>query len=65
VGEVAYMGFMFEAASSFNQNLCAWGPKITDRTIVMEGMFFASSCPSQGDPDLTLDPITPLCFSCA
>lgn len=54
---------MFAYASSFNESLCAWGPHIAAVANVL-GMFAGTSCPSQSDPVLGENPVSPLCFIC-
>lgn len=54
---------MFNGASSFAQDLCPWGTKLK-ATVRVEGAFQSTACPEQADPNLTADPVTPLCFAC-
>jgi len=53
---------MFYNATSFNQNLCTWQNYIPSDASVTD-MFVGTSCPDQGDPDLSLMPVNPLCYN--
>jgi len=50
---VNYMEYMFSQASSFNQNLCPWGPKLPldfDYVNYAFLMFDKSACPNTNSP---------------
>eukprot|EP00977_Amphora_coffeiformis_P003598 scaffold703_cov168-Amphora_coffeaeformis.AAC.1 len=63
VDNVLDMEDMFFQTSSFRQNLCPWGVRVGAETLVGT-MFEGTSCPSQSDPLLTVDPPGPFCFAC-
>jgi surface protein len=50
VSKVTSMRSMFEVATSFNQDLCAWYNKLKLTTDV-NNMFIGSGCDSSTDPD--------------
>jgi hypothetical protein len=54
---------MFEYAFSFNQDLCAWGDKMSSTSIVY-GMFFDTACPLDNDPEFTPLRKGPFCRDC-
>ena len=64
---------MFQGASSYNQNLCAWGTQIyepndntTIRNISVSIMFGSSGCLYVDDPVLSATSISgPFCQSCS
>jgi hypothetical protein len=51
------MKFMFYGASSFNQNLCPWGPKLptaityASYASAVGNMFYNSGCPDTSNPE--------------
>jgi hypothetical protein len=47
---VTNLGNMFYAASSFNQNLCHWGPKLPSEYGGAYFMFASSGCPNVNSP---------------
>ena len=51
---------MFWLTSSFNKDLCLWGPQLHSFTMVTD-MFESTSCPNQGDPVLSESPPGPFC----
>ena len=53
---------MFYNATGFNQNLCAWMSQIPEDASVVD-MFVGTNCPDEGDPDLKLMPVNPLCHN--
>jgi hypothetical protein len=57
------MGSLFSRASSFNQNLCAWGPRLTSGTDFYR-TFQNSNCTSESGPNLSSNPPGPLCHIC-
>ena len=63
-GSLVASSFAFSGASSFNQNLCAWGPSLTQPSLDVTNMFPASACPATTDPNLTASPVGPLCHYC-
>jgi len=61
------MSIMFVGAN-FNQNLCAgWGPQLQGTAINVFKMFWdvSGGCAFTADPNLSADPVTPLCFDCS
>jgi len=55
------MDRMLYNASMFSQYLCPWMDRIPETASVSE-MFVMTSCPNQGDPDLSVMPVNPLCY---
>lgn len=60
---------MFQFALSFNQSLCAWGPKMNESAFV-SAMFKATDCESfdggsMDDPNMTACPRGPFCHYCS
>ena len=53
---------MFYNASSYNQNLCSWMTSLPQEASVTD-MFVGTSCPDEGDPDLFVMPVNPLCYN--
>ena len=58
-----YMDEMFMDASSFQQDLCSWGPQMDPESVVTDA-FRNTACPNASDPILESDPPTPFCFAC-
>jgi hypothetical protein len=54
---------MFLNASTFNQDLCAWGSKMNTSATVTS-MFLDSQCSAVGDPAFSLDTKGPFCHIC-
>ena len=53
VGSVTYMNGMFYEASSFNKNLCPWGPKLPGTFNYFgsaSNMFYLSGCANKNSP---------------
>lgn len=55
---------MFEGATSFAQNLCAWEEALLGRDLVTSDMFVATACESQLDAMYTNQFVGPLCGIC-
>jgi hypothetical protein len=55
------MEFMFDGASSFNQNLCPWGAKLP--TASVGNMFLNSGCPNTSNPAGLTGPWCSLCVT--
>jgi len=53
---------MFYNASNFAQDLCNWQYYLPEEASVMD-MFAGTSCPDQGDPNLSMLPVNPLCYN--
>jgi hypothetical protein len=54
VGEVTMVHYMFYGATSFNQDLCAWGNEMsTTHYIMTEYMFVGAACVNQGSPSMS------------
>ena len=52
-------------ATSFNQNLCNWSAGMRTGTApTVTDMFANSGCPRTGNPNTSLDPVSPLCHTC-
>ena len=65
VSSVTTMSETFQSASAFDQDLCAWGTKITSTdSTICASMFVTSGCPTNTDPDLTISPKGPFCHAC-
>lgn len=73
VSSVIDMGGMFyslENTMAFNQDLCAWGPLLQGRSVVLidpnfgRNMFTNTGCPSQANPNLAASPPGPFCYVC-
>lgn len=60
VSAATELRWMFNGATSFSQDLCAWGSLLPANAKV-DGMFQHTSCPNQSDP---LGPQGPFCFNC-
>jgi surface protein len=58
-----YLNDMFQEAGSFRQNLCAWN-KYGSHFENVYDLFWATNCPTPGDPDLEASPAGPFCYSC-
>lgn len=65
----------FSGASSFNQNLCSWGPliqaksvtaveNVTSATLETRNMFAATACPYLLEPNMTTIATGPWCAAC-
>jgi surface protein len=70
VAKVTNFKRMFDKATSLNVNLCVWGDHLSPLAapvhVHVMGMFQgASSCPSEQNPDIGLDPEGPFCHVCA
>lgn len=63
VGRVTDMTRMFYAAEEFRKVLCYWAPDLLSLENVTD-MFVNTNCENEGDPNLAVDPISPLCFPC-
>ena len=63
MARVTYMNYMFYDAIGFNQNLCLWG-NMLQSTDQVPYMFTGSGCPYTGNPDMTINPKSPLCSFC-
>lgn len=67
VRNVQVMLQVFNKASNFNQNLCAWGEKAESipRNFETNNMFTATLCPDyEVQVDLAADPPGPFCHAC-
>ena len=53
---------MFYNASSYNPNLCSWMTSLPQDASVTD-TFVGTSCPGDGDPDLFVMPVNPLCYN--
>jgi hypothetical protein len=58
------MRSMFAEATTFKQNLCDWGPKLTDTGSFTDGMFDSTNCRNMNDPSLSAIPPGPFCYQC-
>jgi len=67
VSNVVDMRQTFQRAASFNQNMCAWGPKAVSIPDAYQTniMFSETACPVPVDQvEMTADPPQPLCVRC-
>jgi len=55
---------MFHSASSFNQNLCAWGSILPITTRTLNAFLNGTSCPTTTSPSLYASPAGPFCHVC-
>ena len=58
----ALASYMFNVASSFNQDLCPWGDIIG--TPARTSIFASSACPVKTTPNLSASPKGPFCYVC-
>eukprot|EP00977_Amphora_coffeiformis_P011350 scaffold2737_cov156-Amphora_coffeaeformis.AAC.7 len=58
------MGEIFRDASSFNQDLCAWGMILYGKNVYVKNAFAGTACPNMSDPILDVIPPGPFCFNC-
>ena len=65
VGKVTDMNYMFKGATSFHQDLCCWGGKLGNLPpSKVEEMFNGTACEIVNTPNISADPVSPLCYEC-